>query len=312
MNGSFFGNEFVAFCATNSVSALVCLLAAILVCCLKLHTKVVYRLALYQVLSSLAFATVEASQIVNYKTRYDFYSKSCIAIGWLVVYTQSAKLLFTMWATLHLFFFSVCYKNLKRLEVLYLSTSLLVPAAVACVPLMTHSYGLSASGRCYVHTSYAGNRSDHVVLIEKIAIWDGPAIIILLLASVAMATAVIKLAKRLVISKMKYEPITDNDRFCKALSQMLPLAAFPILFFVYAIPLLIIDVYSLKHTRPSNWLALGISNGVFISLWSMTSGVTLLVHMCVARCGTVKRLPRARIRKNAYQGVNESHATYTV
>ena len=127
----------ILFTTVNSVSVLVCLLAAILVIILKLYKKLVYRLALYQVLSSLIFAIVEVFEIIfiNYSQRPDVYGRVCTAIGWFSVYTRWIKLLFTMWVAVHLFCFGVFHKNLKRLELLYVVTSLLVPAVIAAVPL---------------------------------------------------------------------------------------------------------------------------------------------------------------------------------
>ena len=54
----------VAFAVGNGVSVVVCLLAVILILRLKLHKKLVYRLALYQVLSALVTASVGAMQVV--------------------------------------------------------------------------------------------------------------------------------------------------------------------------------------------------------------------------------------------------------
>ena len=135
--------------ATNGVSVLMCLLAAILVFVLKLHKKVVYRLALYQVFASLSFAM---SQIVQVIYNYVSYNRLCIAFGWLGLYTEWVKLLFTMWVTFHLFCFAILHKNLQKLEVFYVATSLLVPAMIACVPLMSNAYGPSPLGMCYVYT----------------------------------------------------------------------------------------------------------------------------------------------------------------
>ena len=75
-----------------------------------------------------------------------------------------------MWVTFHLFCFAVFQKNLKKLEVLYVVTSLLVPAVIAAVPLITNSYGHSPDGAvCYM---YAENEA---AFIERFALWDGPA-----------------------------------------------------------------------------------------------------------------------------------------
>ena len=265
----------------NSVSLLVCLLAAILVLILKLYKKVVYRLALYQVLASLALATNGILQdiLIHYSSTN---GRECIAMGWWLLYAEWMKLLFTMWVTFHLFCFAVLHKNLKKLEVLYVVTSLLVPAGIACIPLITKTYGHSPDGTyCYIYAE-----DGDVASIERFAIWDGPTMFILLAASIAMVVMVIKLTGKVCL-RSKYEPITDGDRFWKALKQLLPLAAFPILFLVFEIPIFIFHVYATTSSTPN--MALEISKNVFFSLWSMTSGGTLLVHIFVVRCWTKKR-----------------------
>ena len=261
----------------NSVSVLVCLLAAILVLILRLYEKLVYRLALYQVLASLALATIVTLQGVL--SDYS-YGRVCIAMGWFLLYADWMKLLFTMWVAFHLFCFAVLHKNLKKLEVLYVVTSLLLPAVIACIPLITHSYGRNPDGTaCYI---YALNDA---ASIEIFALSDGPAMIFLLAASTAMVVMVIKLTGRVYL-RSKYEPITNGDQFWKALKQLLPLAAFPILFLIYEIPIFIFHVYATSST-PN--MALEISKSVFISLWSTTSGGTLLVHIFIVRCWTFAR-----------------------
>ena len=271
------------FCTANSVSAFVCLTAAVLVFTLKLHAKVVYRMALYQVLASLAFATTEASQIVFSHSKKGTRDSLCAAIGWLVVYTQSTKLLFTMWMTLHLFCFAVFYKNLKRFEVLYVGTSLLVPAAMSSVPLVTQSYGLNASGRCYI---LLPNETRYIATIERLALWDGPAAIILLMASTAVVVMVASLSRRVCL-KLQYEPIGRGGQFRTALIQLLPLTAYPVLFFI--LPVFTSDAYLL--TSSSSWPSkpLALSDRIFLSLWSAASGATLLAHIFVARCVARKR-----------------------
>ena len=263
---------------TNSVSVVVCVLAAILVLILKLYKKLVYRLALYQVLASLALATIVLLQGVL--SDYS-YGRVCIAMGWFLLYADWMKLLFTMWVTFHLFCFAVLDKNLKKLEVLYVVTSLLLPAVIACIPLITHSYGRSQDGTaCYIYAFH------YAASIEKFALWDVPAMIFLLATSTAMVVMVIKLTGRVCL-RARYEPITDGDRFWKAVKQLLPLAAFPILFFFFEIPVFIFHVYTVATSSTPN-MALEISKSVFISLWSMTSGGTLLIHIFVVKWKTIK------------------------
>ena len=288
-NGSVsFGSIILA--ANNSVSVLVCLLAAILVFRFQLHKKVVYRLALYQVLASLALAVVSVLEVIfiNYYTNPEVYSRACTAIGWLILYAEWMKLLFTMWVTFHLFCFAVLHKNLKKLEVLYVVTSLLVPAVIAVLPFATHTYGLSPDGTlCYI---YAKNVA---AFIERFALWDGPAIVILLAASTAMLVMVIVLAYRACL-RIRYEKITAGNQYWKALKQLLPLAAFPILFFILEIPVFIFHLQIAVDSTPQE--ALKKSTFVIYSLWSTTSGVTLIVHISVARCLSRRRVHTRRIQ----------------
>lgn len=101
-------------------------------------------------------------------------------------------------------------------------TSLLVPALIAAVPLVTHTYWLSPGGNsCYI---YEDNETGDA-FIENLALWDGPAMLILIAASIAMVAIVIKLAGQ-VCRISKYKSITDGDQFTKALKQLLPLANF--------------------------------------------------------------------------------------
>ena len=268
------------FAGTNGVSVVVCLVAAILVLLLKLYGKLVYRLALYQVLSALAMASVEAMQVVliNYEKSPNNYRRFCTAIGFLVQYTIWMKLLFTMWVTFHLFCFAVLHKNLKKLEVLYVVTSLLVPMVISIIPLVTNSYGRSPDGNiCCI---YANTNAS---FIERLALWDGPAMTILIAASIAMVVMVIILANQ-VCRRSKYAPITDSDEHWKALKQLLPLAAFPVLFFVFEMPVLMYNLYTTQHSTPNEGMF--IADVVCFSLWSMASGATVIIHISVARiCG---------------------------
>ena len=130
-----------------------------------------------------------------------------------------------------------------------------------------------------VYPMTPANYSHHVVLIERVALWDAPAMIILLAASTAMITMVIKLASSR--SQLHvYEPITDGDRFVTALKQLLPLVVFPILFFIFIIPKLVYDIYTAQNPDEGPRLQIVIS--VFVPMWTFSSGVALLVHISVA------------------------------
>ena len=123
-------------------------------------------------------------------------------------------------------------------------TSLLVPAVIAAVPLITRTYGLSPDGAiCNIYANSS------VAFIERLALWDGPAMMILLAASTAMR--MITLARKVCCRLNSYEPITNGDQFANALKHLLPLAAFPLLFFVFFIPVLIFHIYVAANSKTS-------------------------------------------------------------
>ena len=293
MNASNSSDDHVAdivFCVLNGVAFVVCLAAAILVFALRLHVKIVYRLSLYQVLAGIAVATAETLEIVflNYDKSSQVYARLCIAIGFFVLYTQWMKVFFTMWVTFHLFCFAVLHKNLKKLEALYVVTSLLVPALFAIIPLITHTYHDSALG-CYIN-KYNNTVTDEVAEIERLALWDVPAMVILFAVSTAMVAMVIQLTYRVCLRR-KSEPITDADQFWKALKQLLPLAAFPIVFFVFVIPGLIRGMYLSTNTTVNESALFTVV--VCIAMWGMASGASLIIHISVARlyCKNKRKRP---------------------
>ena len=271
MNLTFNDNK-LPYClhmAVNSFSVIVCLLAVILVFVLNLHTKVVYRLALNQVLSAMALSVISLFQvtyfIINSEKRAAAHDPGCVAIGWFIFYSRWTKLLFTMWVTFHLFCFAVLQKNPRKLEVLHVVTSLLVPALIACIPLTTHAY--ASSGWCYLETN----------TIDRIVVWDAPAMVILLAASAAMIAMAIKLVHR---RTMMYEPMKEGDQYWKAFKQLLPLVAFPILFLIFMLPQLVYDIHNLN--APYSVVFFTVVT-VLIPLWNTSSGVTLLIHISVIR-----------------------------
>ena len=312
MNSSDDGDS-ANYVVINSVSVFVCLLAAILVFVLRLHSKIVYRLALYQVLAGFIFSLSQLLQVVfgiSKSVDSQLYDRLCIALGWFGMYSQWVKLLFTVWVTFHLFCFAILHKNLRKLEVLYVVTSLLVPILIAAVPLITHTYGYSSVDTCYI-PAYAGNATLNDAIIERFALWDGPALVILLVLSITMAVMVTTLGGRVYRIRLKYEPITDGEQFSKALKQLLPLAAFPIFFLLFNVPVFIYDVYY-SFVTPSPNENLVLTADIFIFLWSLTSGLTLIVHISVARAPVCIRRYRDRTIQKKHPALASSFQEVTL
>lgn len=122
---------------SNGTSVLICLSAAILVWILKLYQQTVYRLALYQVLAALTLGTVLVVEVifVNYSNSPEAYQRACTAVAFFLLYSMWVKVISTVWVTVHVFCYAVLYKNLKKMEGVYIATSLIIPALIAIVPL---------------------------------------------------------------------------------------------------------------------------------------------------------------------------------
>ena len=296
----------IIFCSGNGGSLLVCLLAAILVCILKLHKKTVDRLALYQVLSASALAAQCIGQI--FLLKYSTLSETtviqhlCQAFGFLFLYTEMVKLLFTMWVTVHLFCYAVFHKNLKRLEALYVVTSLVVPAGIASVPFTTHTYGLSQSW-CWIQSRKDNCPGSTLLVrgvIEQFALWFGPAMVILSLVSLAMVVMVIILFHRAYVWRA-----SQRNQNWKAVKQLLPLVAYPILFFTFIVPQFIIRVYDTNSeymSRERNFV-LSIATIACEVGWSLSAGVTLIAHIVVTDICSRRAIHNYSVQCPIYQRI---------
>eukprot|EP00731_Ephydatia_muelleri_P004967 Em0002g1143a len=114
------------------------------------HKKTVYRLALYQVLAALEVAAVLVAQIqfLNYDSGSSF-----------------DRLM-----------------NLKRFELLYLLSSLLLPFIIAAIPLTTKTYGLAGSW-CWIQNwnNDCPAADGRTGLIQQFVLWTVPSSLILLM-----------------------------------------------------------------------------------------------------------------------------------
>ncbi|KAL5467425.1 hypothetical protein EMCRGX_G031646 [Ephydatia muelleri] len=214
-----------------------------------LYRQFLYRLAAYQVTASLLHAIIAISQFAF--LNYD-YSKhpSCVVVGYLYLTTVWMKTCFGFWITFHLFCFAILLKNTKKLEPLYVVTSILFPIAISSVPLATGSYGPTGEW-CWMEARKCDKAAG---FIEQIALWSGPAFVVLILQSIAMLTIMITVYYR-AYGKSDH----GRDQYRKAFKQLLPLVAYPVLFCILVTPPLIARVYGFAATpkdlgQPVQWL----------------------------------------------------------
>ena len=114
------------------VSLICCVLAVGLVFYLKLHKHFLYRLAMYQVLSSmlvslhavLAITLSSEAPWWDDETFNEAFNKTCNSTAFLLLYFEWVKLLFTTMLSFHLFCLAVCLKDFNYHEITSLSVFL--------------------------------------------------------------------------------------------------------------------------------------------------------------------------------------------
>lgn len=274
----------LAMSGTGGAAALTCLLAVILVVAKKLYQLFAYRLALYHVITGLLSGmacVLEAASLLYYdRPDSDDPPSACIAIAFTIQYFVWVKLCFTFWVTFHLFFYAVCYKNLKKLELLYVLTSLLIPTIVSVIPLVTGSYGLAGSW-CWIRTCTGTPAEKYAGLVEQFALWYAPSIALLFLDCIVVAVMVAVLSYRTFVErKGRKEALLVMKRPLQesALRQLLPLLVYPVTWCLLSIPPLVDRVLGAMSVRIDG---LTVANAFCTSAWSLAAGLALVVHIAL-------------------------------
>lgn len=266
--------------SVSCIALVLCLAAVTSMLCLKLYRQLLYRLAAYQVFGSMLHSLFSALQLIFLDYNEAMHS-ACVVIGYLVQVSQSIKLLFSIWITFHLFCFAVLYKNMKKLEPMYVLTSVLIPVVFSLIPFITNSYGLIGDQNwCWIQSKRC--RSPYQSgFIEQIAVWYGPLLVALILESSAMLIILATVYYR-AHKKMDDSTVFGREVNKKAFNQLLPLVAYPIAFLIFVIPPLVSRVYifSINDSAVNPHLTTLIA--ICIPLWNLSTAATLFIHIAVA------------------------------
>ena len=243
-------------------------------------------------MASLLHALIVLCQFafMNYNGSGRLQSVSCVAVGYLFLMAALMKVCFGSWITFHLFCFAVLLKNMKKLEPLYVVSSILIPIAISSIPLTTKSYGPSGEW-CMVQPKRCG-ANYAAGEIELLAVWFGPAVVLLVLQCIAMLTIIITVYYR--AHRTSGENVFGCELNNIAFRQLLPLVAYPMLFCILITPPLIERVYA--FASPTQNYGLLILLTICIPAWSFSAGVTLIVHITVLKRTEIMRLVFSMIR----------------
>ena len=242
--------------AALGLAATLCLIAVVLVIVVNLLKNLVYRLSLYQVFSTLTFEILW----VIYLAERD---KGPVIRGLFAVLSGCSAMVTLMtstWIVVHLFALAVCNKNLKHLEPLYVTSTILVPLSAAGIILVT-LYATNGTSKCL--NAYA-------IGIEWIAGFaTGCAILVLDCFLVFVMGAILCFRAFRRIRRVFTQP-DPKDR--KLFFEMVPLLVYPVLLLLILSPILI----DLMVNNAINYAFV-----IFASSLSILTSLTLITHVSI-------------------------------
>ena len=291
-----------------------CLFAVSLVFCLRLDKYFTYRLAMYQILSSLCLSVVEVSALTLFNYDGDVYQQiACKTTAFLLEYFMWIKLLFTICPVFHLSLFclAVCLKNFQKLEIGYVLFSILLPLLYTWIPFIHNSYGVSGAW-CWIRDwkDDCATQKYHEGIIEQYVLWYGPLFISLALSFVAVFIILIVLAQRAYAHKnQESECLIENHERNQNMKELLPLLAYPVIFYVLVLFPLIDRIHSAISTNASVGWAL--VNALSEASWGFFSSWALIIHIFVMKKKCVKVKEQASPTKAVVDTGTVIYTTYT-
>ena len=257
-------NSLISTGIVVGVSVVLWLIAVVLILALKLHTKLVYRLQLYQILSIFLLMFVFEVYLTKSRIGCTFYLCE-FTLEIVLFFTLGAYLFLITWIVLHLFALAVCHKNLKKLEPLYVWSSVLIPFVLATVSFALLIVGTFRAWNYEVlthllHTSFT---------IEGII---GGLLIVMNCVTVIIIGLI--LCHRAYRRRNGYRSPSEQQHK-KALCQMLPLLMYPL--FSATIPIVI---YALVCFDPNDSRTPYLRPILLVS-WTVVCALCVLCHMSV-------------------------------
>ena len=280
---------------TSSVSLLMCIIAITMVLWLKLYKIFTYRLALYEVSSSLAMtiSLILNLMFINYDGTELYYKVVCRADAVILQYTTSVKLLFTMCLNFHLFCLAVFFRNFKRLEAVLLIVCCILPIFMACIPFINGLYGM-AGAWCWIKGS-SGCSAVNVGFLEQIALWYGPLLLSVSISLIGSIIVMVVLTYRLYCDRHRSTlegelllKVNEKKNILeKAMKDLLPLLIYPVVFYLLTFFPLANRIYSSTSSHVSFWWTF--ATALSISLWGFFSATSLLLHIFLTRQSLTNR-----------------------
>ena len=272
----------VSISAIGGVAVLVCSVALLLVGTRKLCSQLPYRLASFPVIVGLVSGAVCVLEVLSFPVGERMLSAGdvCKSVGYLMQCAQLSKLVVTTCLTLHLLALTVCNKNARRLEVIYVVLTLALPLLASVAPLILGSYGPVAGTWCWISPS---NKHGFVLLYS---LWYLPAAATLIFEGVSAALIVALAVWRSHAEKKNTMILVTRRRARRPvpLSTIVALLAYPVAWCVLSVPPIIEGVYGFirgntdSQKTPLQY-GLFLATAICTPAWSLVAGAILIVHV---------------------------------
>ena len=260
-----------------AVSALACSLSIVLFVCRRLYTRFVERLVLYLLILSLfySFAGMFQWVAIFYDSMNVNALRGCKAVGFLTEYSSCAVLFFLFALSLLLFGPIVLQRDWSsyKLEITTFLTSLFAPALFSWIPFIQDHYGMSGAW-CWISAHNATCGLSRVGLFEQIALWYVPQTLLMLVASCLIVVIVLNLTE--VCCFKATDMKVPKEVYQKALKKLLPLLAYPIMFFLVNTVSLICRA---TVTANAEQLWLLYLRAIIDPSWGLLACIAFLVHL---------------------------------
>ena len=265
-------------------AAVVCVLTVMLLLAFKLHNHFAHRLALYQVLAAFCFGVILALQLTTLRNlEKDWKDGQCMALGFFLLYFTWLQLLFTSWVVIHLFCLSVFYKSTQRFEVLFIMFIVAFPLLFIWVPFMgehERAYG-TAGAWCWIKNWKNDCIEDKFYqgIGEQFGLWFAPAMIL----SIVDSIAIVVIFSRLLCCRpnREQETLVARAKRVRALTELLPLLIYPLIFFFLLIPSLIDRLYGAFANTYSIYVLMVAAS--FVPLQPLLVGIASFIYVCVLK-----------------------------
>ena len=195
-------------------------------------------------------------------------------------------------ADIHLFCYIIFFRNLKKLEWLYVTSSILVPLLFDWIPFIHNSYGVSGAW-CYIRSYKDDCATVKYIegIVEQFVLFYGPAAIFLTLNIVAIIIMFVVLLHRVYKKKKSdNEPLTvDKNQNILVMKQLLPLLAYPIIYFVLFLFPFVNRVFMAVSDGTSYNLA--VVHGVLYTSSGVYAALALIAHIGIIKTKKNPKLP---------------------